>query len=32
MSKSEPSDLSRINLTDEKDNIINKITKAKTDS
>jgi len=32
MSKSEPSDLSRINLTDEKDQIINKIKKAKTDS
>ena len=32
MSKSEPSDLSRINLTDDKDSIINKIKKAKTDS
>ena len=32
MSKSESSDLSRINLTDEKDQIINKIKKAKTDS
>ena len=32
MSKSETSDLSRINLTDEKDKIINKIKKAKTDS
>ena len=31
MSKSELSDLSRINLTDEKDQIINKIKKAKTD-
>ncbi len=31
MSKSELSDLSRINLTDEKDDIINKIKKAKTD-
>ncbi len=31
MSKSELSDLSRINLTDEKDVIINKIKKAKTD-
>ena len=31
MSKSEPSDLSRINLTDDKDLIINKIKKAKTD-
>ena len=31
MSKSEPSDLSRINMTDEKDQIINKIKKAKTD-
>jgi tryptophanyl-tRNA synthetase len=29
MSKSELSDLSRINLTDEKDQIINKIKKAK---
>ena len=32
MSKSELSDLSRINLTDNKDQIINKIKKAKTDS
>ena len=31
MSKSDPSDLSRINLTDGKDEIINKIKKAKTD-
>ena len=31
MSKSELSDLSRINLTDEKDQIVNKIKKAKTD-
>ena len=31
MSKSDLSDLSRINLTDEKDQIINKIKKAKTD-
>ena len=31
MSKSELSDLSRINLTDNKDEIINKIKKAKTD-
>ena len=31
MSKSELSDLSRINLTDEKEQIINKIKKAKTD-
>ena len=31
MSKSELSDLSRINLTDTKDQIINKIKKAKTD-
>ena len=31
MSKSELSDLSRINLTDKKDMIINKIKKAKTD-
>ena len=29
MSKSDPSDLSRINLTDTKDEIINKIKKAK---
>ena len=32
MSKSDPSDLSRINLTDTEDQIINKIKKAKTDS
>ena len=32
MSKSDPSDFSRINLTDTKDEIINKIKKAKTDS
>ena len=32
MSKSDPSDLSRINLTDSKDEIVNKIKKAKTDS
>ena len=32
MSKSEPSDFSRINLTDETDEIVNKIKKAKTDS
>jgi len=31
MSKSELSDLSRINLTDNKDDIVNKIKKAKTD-
>ena len=31
MSKSEVSDLSRINLTDDKDSIVNKIKKAKTD-
>jgi tryptophanyl-tRNA synthetase len=31
MSKSDPSDFSRINLTDNKDEIINKIKKAKTD-
>ena len=31
MSKSELSDLSRVNLTDNKDEIINKIKKAKTD-
>ena len=31
MSKSELSDFSRINLTDDKDQIINKIKKAKTD-
>ena len=31
MSKSEFSDLSRINLTDDKDEIVNKIKKAKTD-
>jgi len=32
MSKSDPSDLSRINLSDTKDQIINKIKKAKTDN
>ena len=32
MSKSDPSDLSRINLADAKDEILNKIKKAKTDS
>ena len=32
MSKSDPSDLSRINLTDEKDLIVTKIKKAKTDT
>ena len=32
MSKSDPSDLSRINLTDDKELIINKIKKAKTDT
>jgi len=32
MSKSDPSDLSRINLTDTKDQIVNKIRKAKTDT
>ena len=32
MSKSDPSDLSRINLNDTKDEFINKIKKAKTDS
>ena len=31
MSKSDPSDFSRINLTDEKDEISNKIKRAKTD-
>ena len=31
MSKSDPSDLSRINLTDNKEKILNKIKKAKTD-
>ena len=31
MSKSDPSDLSRINLTDEKEEISNKIKRAKTD-
>ena len=31
MSKSDDSDLSRINLTDDKDKILNKIKKAKTD-
>ena len=32
MSKSEESDLSRINLTDSKDQIMQKVKKAKTDS
>ena len=32
MSKSDPSDLSRINLTDSENEIINKIKKAKTDT
>ena len=32
MSKSDPSDFSRINLKDNKDEIINKIKKAKTDN
>ena len=32
MSKSDPSDFSRINLTDDKDLIVNKIKKAKTDT
>ena len=32
MSKSDPSDLSRINLNDSSDQIINKIKKAKTDT
>ena len=32
MSKSDPSDLSRINMTDTKDQIVNKIKKAKTDT
>ena len=32
MSKSDPSDLSRINLTDNKDQIVNKVKKAKTDN
>ena len=32
MSKSDSSDLSRINLNDAKDDIVNKIKKAKTDS
>ena len=32
MSKSDASDLSRINLTDDKDKIVNKIKKAKTDT
>ena len=31
MSKSDPSDLSRINLTDDADTIAEKIQKAKTD-
>ena len=32
MSKSDPSELSRINLTDTDSEIINKIKKAKTDT
>ena len=32
MSKSDPSDMSRINLTDDADTIVNKIKRAKTDS
>ena len=32
MSKSDPSELSRINLSDDKDEIVNKIKKAKTDN
>ncbi len=32
MSKSDPSDFSRINLTDKKDEIVSKIKKAKTDN
>ena len=32
MSKSDPSDLSRINLTDDKDKIINKIKQSKSDT
>ena len=32
MSKSDPSELSRINLNDNADQILNKIKKAKTDS
>ena len=32
MSKSDPSDFSRINLNDSKDQISNKIKKAKTDT
>ena len=32
MSKSDPSEQSRINMTDDKDEIVNKIKKAKTDS
>lgn len=32
MSKSDPSDMSRINLTDDADTILNKIKKAKTDA
>ncbi len=32
MSKSDPSDLSRININDTKDQIVNKIKKAKTDN
>ena len=31
MSKSDPSDMSRINLTDDADTIMNKVKKAKTD-
>ncbi len=31
MSKSDPSDMSRINLTDDADTIMNKVRKAKTD-
>ena len=32
MSKSDPSEMSRINLNDSKDTIVNKIKKAKTDT
>ena len=32
MSKSDPSELSRVNLSDDKDEIVNKIKKAKTDN
>ena len=32
MSKSDLSDLSRINLTDDKETIVNKIKRAKTDT